>query len=94
MPNQLGRYPSTPVRGFSELGRAVEHSPYTIAKPAFEKKTHKSTQPLAEELGRQGWEIFHFTVARCLREMGYSLQANLKSVEGIQHSDRDAQFRC
>jgi len=33
------------------------------------------------------------TVARCLRELGYSLQANVKTIEGTQHPDRDAQFR-
>jgi hypothetical protein len=33
------------------------------------------------------------TVARCLDDMGYSLQANRKSKEGPQHADRDAQFR-
>ena len=33
------------------------------------------------------------TVARCLHEMEYSLQANVKSLEGEQHPDRDAQFR-
>ena len=32
-------------------------------------------------------------VARCLDDMGYSLQANRKSKEGPQHADRDAQFR-
>jgi len=33
------------------------------------------------------------TAARCLDDMGYSLQANRKSKEGQQHADRDAQFR-
>jgi hypothetical protein len=32
-------------------------------------------------------------VARLLKEIGYSLQGNTKTVEGRQHSDRDAQFR-
>ena len=35
----------------------------------------------------------HVTVARCLRELGYSLQANVKAIEGTQHPDRDARFR-
>lgn len=55
--------------------------------------TNKSTRALAEELARHGCEVSHVTVARCLREMGYSLQANVKTVEGTQHPDRDAQFR-
>jgi hypothetical protein len=29
----------------------------------------------------------------CLRELGYSLQANVKTIEGTKHRDRDAQFR-
>jgi Rhodopirellula transposase DDE domain len=33
------------------------------------------------------------TVARCLHDLGYSLQANVKTIEGRQHPDRDAQFR-
>ena len=36
----------------------------------------------------------HFTtVAQLLRALGYSLQANVKTREGAQHPDRDAQFR-
>ena len=32
-------------------------------------------------------------MARLLREQGFSLQANAKTIEGGQHPDRDAQFR-
>jgi hypothetical protein len=74
------------------LGQLLEAS--TAGDPmSYLLWTNKSTRALAEELERQGWEVSHVTVARCLREMGYSLQANLKSVEGTQHPDRDAQFR-
>jgi hypothetical protein len=55
--------------------------------------TNKSTRTLAEELARQGIEVSNVTVARCLRDLGYSLQANVKAIEGTQHPDRDAQFR-
>src|SRR5438132_3340816 len=55
--------------------------------------TNKSTRNLADELARQGYTVSHVTVARCLRELGYSLQANVKTIEGTQHPDRDAQFR-
>jgi arginine repressor len=55
--------------------------------------TNKSTRTLAEELERQGYAVSHVTVARCLRELGYSLQANVKTIEGTQHPDRDTQFR-
>ena len=33
------------------------------------------------------------TVGRLLKQAGYSLQGNTKTVEGKQHPDRDAQFR-
>ncbi len=39
------------------------------------------------------WHDVHFTsVAKLLRGLGYSLQANVKTKEGSQHPDRDAQF--
>ena len=55
--------------------------------------TCKSTRNLAEELSRQGFSVSANTVGRLLRECGYSLQANSKTIEGKQHPDRDAQFR-
>jgi hypothetical protein len=55
--------------------------------------TNKSTRTMAEQLAEKGYEASHVTVARCLHEMGYSLQANVKTLEGSQHEDRDEQFR-
>jgi hypothetical protein len=57
------------------------------------KWTAKSTRTIAEELTRLGHPISSVTVGRCLDEMGYTLQANVKSREGSQNPDRDAQFR-
>ena len=54
--------------------------------------TTKSTRRLAGELTRQGHRISADTVADLLREEGFSLQANAKTLEGAQHPDRDAQF--
>ena len=54
--------------------------------------TCKSTRTLAEELGRQGFAVSSNTVGKLLRERGYSLQSNRKTIEGKQHPDRDAQF--
>jgi hypothetical protein len=55
--------------------------------------TCKSTHVLAAELFvQQGIRISDKTVAKLLREHGYSLQAPNKSVEGAQHPDRNAQF--
>ncbi len=55
--------------------------------------TSKSTRTMAEELTGLGHPVSWVTVARCLDDMGYSLQANRKSKEGPPHADRDAQFR-
>ena len=55
--------------------------------------TCKSTRQLAEALSQQGYSVAHRTVADLLRQLGYSLQANAKLLEGKQHPDRDAQFQ-
>src|SRR6266568_4098614 len=55
--------------------------------------TVKSTRNLAGELTRQGRKIGADTVGDLLREEGFSLQGNVKTIEGKQHPDRDAQFR-
>ncbi len=55
--------------------------------------TTKSTRKLAAALTRQGHRVSADTVAGLLREEGFSLQANAKTIEGAQHPDRDAQFR-
>src|SRR5215218_2201773 len=55
--------------------------------------TTKPLRHLAEELARQGHPVSAPTVGRLLRDNGFSLQANVKTLEGAQHPDRDAQFR-
>jgi len=55
--------------------------------------TSKATRTIAEELTRSGHPISSVTVGRCLEAMGYTLQANVKTREGPQHPNRDAQFR-
>ena len=55
--------------------------------------TTKSTRNLAGALAKAGHPVSDRTVARLLREQGYSLQGNAKVAEGAQHADRDAQFR-
>jgi hypothetical protein len=74
------------------LTRIVEEN--TAGDPmSLLKWTAKSTRMIAEELSRRGHPVSAVTVGRCLHDMGYSLQANVKSLEGAQHPDRDAQFR-
>lgn len=53
----------------------------------------KSTRTIAAELTRAGHSISSVTVGRCLQDMGFTLQANVKTREGPQHPNRDAQFR-
>lgn len=56
--------------------------------------TTRSTRNLADDLREQGHRVSHHSVGRLLTgPLGYSLQANAKTVEGKQHADRDAQFR-
>ena len=55
--------------------------------------TVKSLRNLAGELTRQGHPVSAPTVGRLLREQGFSLQSSVKTLEGRQHPDRDAQFR-
>ncbi len=54
--------------------------------------TTLSTRKLAAELSAAGHRVGADTVATLLREHGFSLQANAKTIEGNQHPDRDAQF--
>jgi hypothetical protein len=54
--------------------------------------TCKSLRKLAEELKRMGHRVSHSMVGQALHELGYSLQANSKTLEGSRHPDRNAQF--
>jgi Rhodopirellula transposase DDE domain len=54
--------------------------------------TCKSVRRLADELMKMGHQTSHRMVAELLDKMGYSLQANRKTIEGGSHPDRDAQF--
>jgi len=104
----LGRPPSTRVRrpgggrkpqGIKDPGvvdaltRLVE--PDTAGDPMRPLLwTTKSTRVLAKELGAQGHAVSATTVRHLLSDMGYSLQANMKTIEtGGHHPDRDGQFR-
>jgi transposase len=47
--------------------------------------TTKSLRHLAEELTRQGHPVSAPTVGRLLKREGFSLQVNVKTLEGAQH---------
>ena len=74
-----------------DLERLVE--PLTRGDPESPLRwTCKSLRKLAEELRRMGHQTSHPMVGRMLHDLGYSLQANSKTMEGTNHPDRNAQF--
>jgi len=54
--------------------------------------TARSQRNIVAALKQQGHQTSMKMVSRLLKELGYSLQANRKRLEGIQHPDRNAQF--
>jgi hypothetical protein len=78
-----------------DLLKALEQLVEPLARgdpESFLRWSSKSTRHLAQELQRQGYSIGDRKVAGLLHQMGYSLQANSKTLEGNQHPDRNAQF--
>jgi len=74
-----------------DLERLVE--PVTRGDPESPLRwTCKSLRKLAEELRQMGHQTSHQMVGRMLHDLGYSLQANSKTLEGTNHPDRNAQF--
>lgn len=59
---------------------------------SFVKWTNKSLHKIEKEIKRRGHTMSYRTVGRRLKKMGYSLQANKRTFEGLTHPDRDAQF--
>jgi len=55
--------------------------------------TLTSTYELARRLSAKGFSVSAELVRRLLHQMGYSLQAPAKQVEGASNPDRDGQFR-
>jgi len=75
----------------ADLERLVE--PLTRGDPETPLRwTCKSLRRLAEELGQHGHQVSRTLVGELLYELGYSLQANAKMLEGAHHPDRNAQF--
>lgn len=57
------------------------------------KWTHKSTRRLSAALRRLGFQACPNTVARLLRDRGFSLRACRKQLAETVHRDRDRQYR-
>jgi hypothetical protein len=74
------------------LGRIMDET--TAGDPmSLLRWTSKSTYRIRDELQRQGHQVSEDTVQRRLKEMEYSLQANVKTKEGSAPPERDEQFR-
>ncbi len=74
-----------------DLERLVD--PVTRGDPESPLRwTCKSVRRLAESLQQKGHQTSYRMVARLLKKLGYSLQANRKTREGASHPDRNAQF--
>ncbi len=57
------------------------------------KWTNRSTYAIADELSAEGKNISADTVQRIVKQLGYSLQSNVKSKESGSSEERDSQFR-
>ena len=80
----------------SGFGRALDQimAENTAGDPmSLLRWTNKSTARIAADLTRRGHPTSAETVRRKLVELGYSLQANRKSLAGSSPADRDQQFR-
>jgi hypothetical protein len=74
-----------------DLERLME--PVTRGDPETPLRwTSKSVRRLSAELKRMGHRASHRMVAEMLHQLGYSLQANAKTMEGASHPDRNGQF--
>ena len=59
---------------------------------SFVQWTSKSLAHLVKALAAKGHQIKKSALAEILHDLGFSLRANKKTIEGTSHPDRDAQF--
>jgi hypothetical protein len=52
----------------------------------------KSTRKIEADLKKNSYNVSHVVIAKILKDLGYSLQANKKTHEGSKNPDRNAQF--
>lgn len=77
------------------IGAALEQliDPLTRGDPMSPLRwTCKSKANLAAAMVKAGWKVSATKVGRMLHDLGYSLKAPRKSIEGAAHPDRNAQF--
>ena len=83
------------VKKDKKLRVALENlvEPTTLGDPESPLRwTCKSLRQLESQLRSQGFSASHTSVGNLLKEMGYSLQGNQKTLEDSKHPDRNAQF--
>jgi transposase len=89
-----GRKPASRRNGglIDAIGRIIE--PHTKGDPmTFLTWCSKSLRHIEEALKSDGFDVSYVTIAKILREEGYSLQANRKELAIAKDDpDRDAQF--
>ena len=93
---QAGRWAQAAPRGRPDAARGPQRlvdadsrgDPESLLSLDLEERA-----PSRRGAARAGPQAHFTTVAQLLRGLGYSLQANVKTREGTQHPDRDAQFR-
>jgi Rhodopirellula transposase DDE domain len=79
--------------GLLESLDALVH-PETRGSPmSLLRWTSKSSTTLAADLVRRGFTVSSRSVLRLLHQLGFSMQANAKMIEGTAHPDRDGQFQ-
>lgn len=79
-----------------EVKKDIEniHEENTAGDPMSKLKwTNKSTYTIANELKNKNQIVSEDTVGRIIKQLGYSLQANIKSKESGSSEERDSQFR-
>ena len=93
------RRPGAGRKKLVDLNPRVQEALERLVEPASRgdpqsplRWTCKSLMQLARELSEQGHAISHVSVGALLKDMGYSLQGNRKTLEGASHPDRNAQF--
>ena len=57
------------------------------------KWTNKSTYQISAYLKELGYSVSEDTIGRRIKDMGYSLQVNVKGLEKKSHKERDSQFK-
>jgi len=98
--NERVRHVGGGRKGITNSKRGLRKALISLVEPTAKgdpmvslKWTSKSTRNIADALAKEGYEASHTTIGSMLHQLGYSLQANKKNIEGSFHADRDAQFR-